>query len=75
MTRHALPHLIARRGTILNVGSAITSVASPSLGVYGTTKAGLAYWNDALRREMLPRGVARLPGRARPVATGFFSTA
>ena len=43
---------------MLNVGSAITSVASPSLGVYGTTKAGLAYWNDALRREVRHRGVS-----------------
>src|SRR5262245_42389147 len=28
MTRYALPHLIARRGTVINVGSAITSVAN-----------------------------------------------
>src|SRR4051794_14602672 len=57
LARHALPHLIERRGTIINVGSAITSVANSALGAYGATKAGLAYWNDALRRELRHRGV------------------
>ena len=42
---------------IINIGSAITCVANSALGAYGATKAGLAYWNDALRRELATRGV------------------
>jgi len=72
LARHALPHLIGRRGTILNVGSAISSIASPSLGVYGTTKAALAYWNDALRREVRHRGVSVCLVEPGPVGTEFF---
>ncbi len=64
LTRLCLPSLIERRGMIINIGSAITCVANSALGAYGATKAGLAYWNDALRRELHAKGVTRLPGRA-----------
>ena len=57
LARWALPHLIESRGTVINVGSAITAVPNPIFGVYGATKAGLAWWNDALRRELIRRGV------------------
>ena len=52
LARHALPFLIAREGMIINIGSAITCVPNSALGAYGATKAGLAYWNEALRREL-----------------------
>jgi uncharacterized protein len=42
LSRLSLPTLIARRGTIINIGSAITCVANSALGAYGATKAGLA---------------------------------
>ena len=58
LTRHALPYLIESRGAVINIGSGITAVANSMLGVYGATKAGLAYWNDALRRELRHRGVS-----------------
>jgi short-subunit dehydrogenase len=73
LTRHALPELIARRGMVINIGSAITSVANAALGAYGATKAGLAYWNDALRRELRHRGVRVCLVEPGPVATGFFA--
>jgi short-subunit dehydrogenase len=57
LTRLCLPSLIERNGMIVNIGSAITCVASSALGAYGATKAGLAYWNDALRRELQATGV------------------
>ena len=66
LTRLCLPSLIERRGMIINIGSAITCVPNSALGAYGATKAGLAYWNDALRRELYSKGVTRLPGRAGP---------
>jgi uncharacterized protein len=72
LARFALPHLIERRGTIINVGSAITSVANSGLGAYGATKAGLAYWNDALRRELMHKGVKVCLVEPGPVKTEFF---
>ena len=72
LTRMALPHLIAGRGAIINVGSSITCVANPIFGAYGATKAALAYWNDALRREMRCRGVSVSLVEPGPVATEFF---
>lgn len=72
LTRHALPYLIEARGSVVNIGSAIASVANPILGAYGATKAGLAYWNDALRREVRHRGVSVSLVDLGPVATEFF---
>jgi short-subunit dehydrogenase len=72
LTRAALPHLIARRGTVINIGSAITAVANSALGAYGASKAGLAYWNDALRRELLHQGVTVCLVEPGPVKTEFF---
>jgi short-subunit dehydrogenase len=72
LTRRALPSLIGRGGTIINVGSAITSVANSALGAYGATKAGLAYWNDALRRELRHMGVTVCLVEPGPVKTEFF---
>lgn len=73
LTRHALPHLLARRGLVINIGSAITCVANSALGAYGATKAGLAYWNDALRRELRHKGVGVCLVEPGPVRTEFFS--
>jgi short-subunit dehydrogenase len=72
LTRLALPYLLERRGMVINVGSSITSVANPVFGAYGTTKAALAYWNDALRRELKHRGVRVCLVEPGPVETGFF---
>ena len=74
LARLALPHLIASKGSIINVGSSITCVANPIFGAYGATKAGLAYWNDALRREMRPRGVSVCLVEPGPVHTEFFDS-
>ncbi len=72
IVREALPHLIAARGVVINVGSAITAVANPSLGAYGTTKAGLAYFSAALRRELWHQGVRVCLVEPGPVETEFF---
>jgi uncharacterized protein len=73
LTRLALPSLLEHRGSVINVGSAITSVANAALGAYGATKAGLAYWNDALRRELSHRGVSVCLVEPGPVKTEFFA--
>lgn len=72
LARHALPHLLNSRGTIICVGSAITFAANPIFGAYGATKAGLAYWTDALRRELRHRGVHVSLVELGPVGTEFF---
>jgi hypothetical protein len=72
LARLALPHLVASRGTIINVGSSLSAVAVPIFGAYGATKAALAYWNDALRREIGRLGVHVCLVEPGPVATEFF---
>jgi short-subunit dehydrogenase len=72
LARLALPHLVERRGTIINVGSSMSAVAVPAYGVYGTTKAAMAYWNDALRREVKRLGVKVCLVEPGPVTTEFF---
>ena len=71
LTRLCLPSLIERNGMIINIGSAITCVANSALGAYGATKAGLAYWNDALRRELYAKGVAVCLVEPGPIKTEF----
>jgi short-subunit dehydrogenase len=73
VTRWAIPHLARSHGTVVNIGSAITAVANPMLGVYGATKAALAYWNDALRRELRPHGISVSLVDLGPVASDFFT--
>jgi uncharacterized protein len=71
LTRLCLPTLIERKGMIINIGSAITCVANSALGAYGATKAGLAYWNDALRRELYSKGVTVCLVEPGPIKTEF----
>lgn len=75
LTRFALPVLVARKGAIINIGSSITSVANPVFGAYGATKAAMAYWNDALRRELRGQGVSVSLVEPGPVDTEFFEAA
>ena len=71
LTRLCLPSLVERKGMIINIGSAITCVANSALGAYGATKAGLAYWNDALRRELARSGVKVCLVEPGPIKTEF----
>jgi short-subunit dehydrogenase len=71
LARLCLPSLTQRRGMIINIGSAITCVASSALGAYGATKTGLAYWNDALRRELRSTGVRVCLVEPGPIKTDF----
>jgi short-subunit dehydrogenase len=71
LTRLCLPSLVARNGMVINIGSAITCVANSALGAYGATKAALAYWNDALRRELARTGVKICLVEPGPVRTEF----
>ena len=74
LTRLALPQLMKSKGVVINIGSAITCVPNPALGAYGATKAAMAYWSRALRRELAHVGVRVCLVEPGPVRTDFFKS-
>jgi uncharacterized protein len=53
LSRQVLPGMLARqRGRIANFASMAGITAMPTLSIYGATKAGLAQFSAALRREL-----------------------
>ncbi|HKM56459.1 MAG TPA: SDR family NAD(P)-dependent oxidoreductase [Isosphaeraceae bacterium] len=71
LARFSIPLLAARGGMIVNIGSAISCIPNSALGGYGATKAALAYWNDALRRELSSMGVRVCLVEPGPISTEF----
>lgn len=65
----ALPHLLERKGTILQISSASGRVASAGNGVYAATKFGITAFSEALRQEVTALGV-----RVVVVEPGFVAT-
>jgi NAD(P)-dependent dehydrogenase (short-subunit alcohol dehydrogenase family) len=53
----ALPFVLERRGHILLVASGAAFLASPGLGAYGASKAGVEMLGRTLRIELRPHGV------------------
>jgi short-subunit dehydrogenase len=75
LTRHFVPGLLARRGTVLNVASTVAFQPAPYLSAYGATKAFVLSLSEALWAEYRERGlhvVALCPG---PVETPFIDAA
>lgn len=70
LARAALPHLIERRGTIVNVGSVAGRFAGPGWGPYCTSKAGVITLTRCLANDYGPQGV-----RANCVCPGWVRTA
>jgi len=69
---HALlPTLRGCDGRIVIVGSMVGQVPLPFHGAYSASKAGLAGYADALRREVEPRGVTVSQVEPGPARTGF----
>jgi NAD(P)-dependent dehydrogenase (short-subunit alcohol dehydrogenase family) len=65
-TIHAtLPHVIERRGYVLQVASVAAVVHTPGMAAYSASKAGVEAMADALRTEVKHLGVA--------VGTAYFS--
>ncbi|MBN1588766.1 MAG: SDR family NAD(P)-dependent oxidoreductase [Pirellulales bacterium] len=56
-TRAALPHLLARRGHLVNIGSLAAKTASRWLGAYPVTKFAVAAFSQQLRLELGPKGL------------------
>lgn len=67
--REAIPHLVARRGCIVNVTSVTARGAAPGMAAYGGTKAALEQITRALAVELGPAGV-----RVNVVAPGLTIT-
>jgi NADP-dependent 3-hydroxy acid dehydrogenase YdfG len=57
VTHAALPHLLARKGTVVQISSTSGRVASVMGGVYAATKFGVNAFAESLRQEVTGRGV------------------
>jgi NAD(P)-dependent dehydrogenase (short-subunit alcohol dehydrogenase family) len=53
----ALPHLRARRGVLINVGSVNSRVPEPYASAYVASKFAIEGWAGSLRQELHPAGV------------------
>jgi NAD(P)-dependent dehydrogenase (short-subunit alcohol dehydrogenase family) len=56
-TRAAVPHLLARRGHVVNMGSLAAKSAARWVGAYPATKFAVAAYSQQLRLELAPRGL------------------
>ncbi|GAA3154678.1 MULTISPECIES: SDR family NAD(P)-dependent oxidoreductase [Nonomuraea] len=65
----ALPHLLASKGTVVQVSSTSGRIASAGGGVYSATKFGVTGFAESLRQEVTTRGV-----RVVVVEPGFVAT-
>ena len=57
MTHAALPHLLASRGTVVNVSSVAGRIVSRGSGVYNASKWAVNAFSESLRQEVTERGV------------------
>ncbi|MGW5052863.1 SDR family NAD(P)-dependent oxidoreductase [Actinokineospora sp. NPDC004072] len=56
-TRAFLPHVLAARGSIVNISSAFGLIAVPSQSAYNASKFAVRGFTEALRQELLGTGV------------------
>ncbi|HBO44861.1 MAG TPA: hypothetical protein DD670_13210 [Planctomycetaceae bacterium] len=56
-TRAAMPHLLARRGHLVNIGSLAAKTAPRWLGAYPVSKFAVAAYSQQLRLELGPDGL------------------
>ncbi|GAA0217256.1 SDR family NAD(P)-dependent oxidoreductase [Saccharothrix mutabilis subsp. mutabilis] len=57
LTHAALPHLVERRGAIVQISSTAGRGARPTAAVYAATKFGLNAFSESLRQEVAGDGV------------------
>ena len=56
-TRAAVPHLLAQRGHVVNIGSLASKSAARWVGAYPATKHAVAAYSQQLRLELGPEGL------------------
>jgi NAD(P)-dependent dehydrogenase (short-subunit alcohol dehydrogenase family) len=56
-TRAAVPHLLAQRGHVVNIGSLAAKSAARWVGAYPATKFAVAAYSQQLRLELGPQGL------------------
>jgi NAD(P)-dependent dehydrogenase (short-subunit alcohol dehydrogenase family) len=56
-TRAAVPHLLPRRGHVVNIGSLAAKTAARWVGAYPATKHAVAAYSQQLRLELEPDGL------------------
>ncbi len=56
-TRAAVPHLLERRGHVVNIGSLAAKSAARWVGAYPATKFAVAAYSQQLRLELGPQGL------------------
>jgi len=56
-TRAAVPHLLPRRGHVVNIGSLAAKSAARWVGAYPATKFAVAAYSQQLRLELGPQGL------------------
>ncbi|ONI92757.1 oxidoreductase [Saccharothrix sp. ALI-22-I] len=57
VTHAALPHLLSRKGTLVQISSTSGRIASAMGGVYAATKFGVNAFTESLRQEVTERGM------------------
>lgn len=67
-TRAAIPHLLPRRGHVVNIGSLAAKSAARWVGAYPATKFAVAAYSQQLRLELGPQGLHTLLVCPGPVA-------
>jgi short-subunit dehydrogenase len=67
-TRAALPHLLASRGHVVNIGSLAGKIAARFLGAYPASKFAVAAYSQQLRLELEPQGLHVLLVSPGPIA-------
>ena len=67
-TRAAIPHLLPRRGHVVNIGSLASKSAARWIGAYPATKFAVAAYSQQLRLELGPEGLHTLLVCPGPVA-------
>lgn len=72
MSQAVLPSMQSQRsGTIINMGSTASYIATPTYSVYAASKFGVRGFSDALRRETRPWGIKVAVIYPGAVRTGF----
>ncbi len=68
MTRSAMPHLVASRGWLVNIGSLAGKTAARYMGAYSATKFAVSAYSQQLRLELGDRGPRVLLVSPGPIA-------